>query len=81
MQALLWRYVREGALMLHEADRDEIGRMADLMEQYRNVPMDLADASLVASAEALGLSLVFTLDRDFHIYRIGGTRAFQVVPG
>jgi predicted nucleic acid-binding protein len=42
--------------------------------------MDLADASLVAVAESLGLHRIFTLDSDFRVYRINGSIAFEVVP-
>jgi hypothetical protein len=51
-----------------------------LMERYSDTPMDLADASLVAAAETLGLRRIFTLDSDFHFYRIGGSAPFEVVP-
>ena len=54
--------------------------MALLMEQYRDTPMDLADASLVATAERLGLTRIFTLDSDFHIYRLADGRSLTVVP-
>ncbi len=51
-----------------------------LMEQYRDIPMDLADASLVVTAETLNRKQVFTLDRDFQIYRFRGNQFFEVVP-
>ena len=54
--------------------------MRVLMEKYSDTPMDLADASLVAIAESQGLHRIFTLDRDFGVYRINGTTAFEVVP-
>ena len=39
--------------------------------QYRDHPMDLADASLIAVAEVLPTRKVFTLDRnDFSTYRV-----------
>jgi predicted nucleic acid-binding protein len=41
-----------------------------LIEQYANVPMSFADAYLIAMAEALPGSQIFTLDRDFEIYRM-----------
>jgi predicted nucleic acid-binding protein len=45
--------------------------MFELMVQYADHPMDLADASLVAPADALKLRQVFTIDRDdFSRYRI-----------
>jgi len=51
------------------------------MEKYRDVPMDLADASLVALAEERGLRRIFTLDHDFEVYRINGRLTFETVPG
>lgn len=54
--------------------------MRALMRQYQDTPMDLGDASLVAAAEALNLSRIFTLDRHFWVYRLRGTDAFEVVP-
>ncbi len=51
------------------------------MEKYRNVPMDYADATLVALGEELGTDLVFTLDRrGFSAYRLNQRKAFQLVP-
>ena len=50
------------------------------MKKYRDVPMDLADATLVALAERRGLYRVFTLDADFRIYRIKGRKPFELVP-
>ena len=50
------------------------------MDKYRDLPMDLADASLVAVAEERGLSRVFTLDSDFRVYRLARGRSFTVIP-
>jgi predicted nucleic acid-binding protein len=80
MQALLWSYVDRGLLSLHESGAAEARRMAVLMEQYRDTPMDLADASLVAAAEALSISRIFTLDHHFRLYRTAGVGVFEVVP-
>jgi predicted nucleic acid-binding protein len=47
-----------------------LARAFALMERYADHPMDLADASLVAAAEALRTTVVLTLDReDFATYR------------
>ena len=52
-------------------DDDGLERAFQLMAQYADAPMDLADASLVALAERLELQTVFTIDRGrFHTYRI-----------
>jgi uncharacterized protein len=76
----LWGYVADQILLLHHNNVEEQERMRSLMEQYRDIPMDLADASLVATAETLNQRQVFTLDRDFHIYRFRGNQSFEVVP-
>jgi uncharacterized protein len=48
---------------------DERAALRQLMARYRNVPMSLADATLVRLAELNDGSAVFTLDADFRIYR------------
>jgi len=79
-QMELWSYVVDQILVFHFSDKPEQMRMQVLMEQYRDIPMDLADASLVATAESLNQKQIFTLDRDFHIYRLPGNQPFDVVP-
>jgi predicted nucleic acid-binding protein len=45
-------------------------RMTQLMIKYADLPMDLADASLVLLAEELGHGRIVSTDRrDFHTYR------------
>lgn len=60
-----------------------LARALELMKRYADRPMDLADASLVAAAEALRTTTIFTIDRDdFQTYRarIGRThRAFRIL--
>ena len=61
----LWELQKAGKLAIRELTPDETSRMRELMEQYQDAPMDLADASLVAVAESSSLRSVFTNDRDF----------------
>jgi len=49
------------------------------IKRYARVPMDLADACLVALAELLGTGRILTLDSDFHIYRWRRTRRFEML--
>ena len=76
----LWQLWDRKLLMIHELSPAEHKRMKVLMEKYRDTPMDLADASIVAAAERLGISRVFTIDSDFYIYRINDKDAFTVIP-
>lgn len=78
--AALWRLVERGTLQIVDISVDAATRMRALMEQYRDLPMDLADASLVAVAEERRLDRVFTLDSDFRVYRLPRGRSFTIVP-
>ena len=71
-QTALWRFLRDGRLVLHDLDSGERDRMEALMDKYRDKPMDLADASIVAAAEHLDLGGVYlSLDSDFcRVYRL-----------
>ena len=79
-QAALWSMYFRGELIIHQLTPAETARIAALMEQYRDMPMDLADASLVAVAESLALRRVFTVDRQFYVYRLRDGAALEVVP-
>jgi predicted nucleic acid-binding protein len=49
---------------------DHLPRLTELMRQYADLPMDLADASLVLLAEEFGEGrIVSTDERDFPAYR------------
>lgn len=61
-------------LPLHE-------RCAHLMRRYADTPMDYADATLVALAERLDLTRVFTTDRKgFRTYRGARGVALEMIP-
>lgn len=79
-QDRLWQMRREGKLIVHFHTDEELDRMESLMRQYADVPMDFADASLVAVAERLGLREILTLDSHFYAYRLGTGEAFVVYP-
>ena len=56
-------------------------RCALLMSKYSDVPMDFADATLVAVDEALGIRDVMTLDRKgFSVYRYASRGSFRLFP-
>ena len=77
----LWGLLENGRLHLFGLDAADAPRMRALMRKYRDLPMDLADASLVAVAEREGINKVFTLDRrDFGVYRLARGGRFSIVP-
>jgi predicted nucleic acid-binding protein len=77
-QEVLWRLQKRGDLIVELPAR--LDRVEELMRRYRDLPMDLADATLVALAEERDLGTIFSLDKDFKVYRLARGRAFKVVP-
>jgi predicted nucleic acid-binding protein len=76
-----WKFVRSGALTIAPINDADLPSLDTLMNQYRDRPMDFADATLVHIAERESLSLILTIDHDdFETYRIHGRRRFRIVP-
>lgn len=79
-QAALWKMILRGDLLLEHTEMADLVRMDALMSKYADLPMDFADASLVALAERLSLNRIFTLDRaDFSVYRLHDTKPFTLI--
>jgi predicted nucleic acid-binding protein len=78
-QERLWIMRRDGMLKLLELTLADGDRMDALMSRYRDVPMDAADASLVAVAERLGHRRLFSIDSDFYIYRLADGSVLEIV--
>ena len=80
-QDALWELVLEETVRLLPVEADDHRRMRDLMKKYRMLPMDLADAALVAVAERERIRRIFTIDRrDFSLYRPAKLGKFMIVP-
>lgn len=63
-------YFFGGGLDLLDFTREEAKQMLQLMDRYADLPMDLADASLVVAAERLESGRILSTDaRDFETYR------------
>ena len=55
--------------------------MAELVWQYRDLPLGAADASIVALAERLAVTAIATVDRrDFRVVRPRHVDEFELVP-
>jgi uncharacterized protein len=59
-----------GGLALFHIEIHHIPRLKELLEKYQDLPIDLADASLILLAEDLGHGDILSTDmRDFRTYR------------
>ncbi len=73
----IFEFLRDGIIQVPFQLAPEAESVASLMRRYADLPMDLADACLVRMTEKKHDVRVFTLDRDFKIYRRHGR---QVIP-
>ena len=79
-QAAALDFVLRSAVELIPSNKESLVVCQNLMEKYADLPMDFADATLIALAQETGIRDVVTLDKkDFSIYRVGG-KAFRVNP-
>jgi hypothetical protein len=73
--------ISEGFLELLSIQSAEAAEIGKLMEKYKNIRPQLADAALVYLAERDGFDTIFTLDRrDFSVYHATRKRAFRIIP-
>ena len=72
------RGLEMGSAQVFDLGLGDAPRLAELMQQYASLPMDLADASLVVLVEHLGHGRIFSTDqRDFNTYRWKNTHPFE----
>ncbi|MBV8955137.1 MAG: PIN domain-containing protein [Solirubrobacterales bacterium] len=75
------RSLAAGELVVEPVLDSDWGRIAELMEEYLDLPLGMVDASVVALAERRGLEIIATLDeRQFRVVRPRHTQAFTLVP-
>ncbi len=80
-QNALWEMIEDELVSLLPLEAADASRMKVLMQKYRDLPMDFADAALVRVAEREKLRRIFTVDRrDFELYRPLGMRRFTLIP-
>jgi len=70
------RWLKQEPFPIENVARDFV-RIISLMAKYADVPMDFADATVVAASERLGIRDVATLDSHFVVYRLHGRQAFH----
>ncbi|MBN2617590.1 MAG: PIN domain-containing protein [Spirochaetales bacterium] len=62
-------WINLGAVNIENIDNNDITRIIELSKKYSDVPMDLADGSLVALSEKINIKEIITIDSDYYIYR------------
>lgn len=77
----LLRDFEKGALELLDLPVRWLMRSGELVERYRDLPLGLVNATVVAATEMLGETKVATLDRrHFSVVRPAHTPALELLP-
>jgi predicted nucleic acid-binding protein len=71
-QVDFFNWVLNKGVILSDINQNDIPRIIALTEKYADLPMDLADATLVVTAEKSGIREIISVDKDFDIYRLPG---------
>jgi uncharacterized protein len=68
-QLNLLEWIRRGGLHLVDLSEENIQTIINYTEKFSDVPMDLADASLMVASELISTEEIVSIDADFYIYR------------
>jgi predicted nucleic acid-binding protein len=75
----VFEMLRRRAVCLSFRLDEHLEEIQALRQKYGDVPMSVADASLVRMAELFNRSAVLTLDGDFKVYRKHGRHVIPVI--
>jgi hypothetical protein len=76
-----YRRLHQGAFHIERLSDADIERMLEIMEQYADARFDFVDVSIMAIAERLGITEIYTFDRrDFSAFRPTHCRYFELLP-
>lgn len=80
-EALFLRLLADGDFAVEPPTRADYGRVADLVEQYADLPLGTTDAAVIAVAERLNVTEVATLDhRHFTVVRPDHVKSLTLLP-
>jgi predicted nucleic acid-binding protein len=75
------RSLAAGELIVEPVLESDWGRIAELMEQYLDLPLGMVDASVITAAERHGVDTIATFDHGhFATVRPRHVAAFMLVP-
>ncbi|HHD82466.1 MAG TPA: PIN domain-containing protein [Campylobacterales bacterium] len=63
------KWLELGAIKIYEINQSDLSEIIPMMSKYTNVPMDLADSTLMFVAHKEHIKDIVSIDSDFDIYR------------
>lgn len=62
-------WLKREAVTIVNLENIHLERIIQLSKKYSDVPMDLADSSLIVIAELTNITEIITIDSDYYIYK------------
>jgi uncharacterized protein len=62
-------WLARGAVRIINIEFEHLQRIIELSKKYSDIPMDLADSSLIVISENHKIPDIITIDSDYYIYR------------
>ena len=69
VQISFLKWIELGGVKLIDLDQKDLRKLIKYMEKYLDIPMDLADGSLMIVAENHHIKEILSIDSDYDIYR------------
>ena len=70
-------WLKREAIKIINLEFEHLDRIIQLSKKYSDVPMDLADSSLIVVAELTGINDIISIDNDYYIYRTKSKKALN----
>lgn len=70
-------WVGEGGIELYNLEQWQLMKVREIMNTYSDLPADLADASLLVTAEVKNLNSIISLDSDFSVYKLSRGKSLR----
>lgn len=64
------KWIHRGAASIFNLEPEHLERLIELSGKYADLPMDLADGSLLLASEYTEIRTIVTIDSDYYVYRL-----------
>lgn len=65
----LLEWINRGGVQLVNLSEKHLSQIISYSQKFSDVPMDLADASLMVASDIIQSNKILSIDSDFYIYR------------
>lgn len=73
------KWIQDGGITIVDVQKEDMSRIIELVEKYKDLPVDFADATLVSICERFEIYTIATFDSDFYVYRMKNNKHFTNV--